>query len=89
MRAIGGMHWNAFCGTRDDEKRVEHNAAAITIHLLILPENSRGETPHTALPMVSTSSAATFLWSPSGLLCQPAMRFGMGWVAGNPLLSKQ
>lgn len=87
MRAIRGMHWNAFCGTKDDEKKVEHNAAAITIHLLILPENSRGETPHAALPVASISSAVDLV--PCGLLCQPAMRFGMGWVAGNPLLSKQ
>lgn len=78
MRAIRGMHWNAFCGTRDDEKRVEHNAAAITKHLLILPENSRGETPHAALPMVSTSSAATFLWSL--LDCYASQQWGLGWA---------
>lgn len=78
MRAIRGMHWNAFCGTRDDEKRVEHNAAAITKHLLILPENSRGETPHTALPMVSTSAAATFPWVL--LDCYASQQWGLGWA---------
>lgn len=59
--------------------KVEHNAAAITIHLLIPSWTPQGGgTPHAALPEVSWSSAATILWSLVN--SHASQQQGLGWV---------
>lgn len=73
-----------FCGMRDDE--VEHKAAAITIHLLIPSWKQQGENPTCSFPWGIKIISRHISLVPSGLSCQPAIRFGVGWFGGNPLI---
>lgn len=71
-----------FVETRDDE--VEHNAAAITIHLLIPSWKQQGENPTCSSPWGIEIISRHISLVPSGLSCQPAIRFGVGRFGGNP-----
>lgn len=93
MRAIRG--WDAwgilfffFCGNERwwGWTQCSSNHNTFTNPFL---KTAGGETPHAALPEVSRSSAATFLWSL--LDCHASQQYGLGWggLVETPVLSKQ